>query len=140
MTMREFSYLLCAMAFAGLVLANGCVASRGVAVDLGASGIYPAEELEQAVAVVKADFAELAGCTLYSLKYAGDERSRQELEEANKGLAPDERYTACAVFDSVFRSPVAGGGAWEADELYYWSWILVKTGDGNWIVLTRGYA
>ncbi len=128
------------MAFAGLVLANGCMASKGVAVDYGSSEIHSVEELERAVAVVKADFAELAGCTLYSLKYAGDERSRMELEEANKGLAPDERYTACAVFDSVFRSPVAGGGAWEPNERYYWSWILVKTGDGNWIVLTRGYA
>ncbi len=119
----------------------GCVRGDGrVSVDFGSSSLYSRAEMEEAVAVVVEDFAGLAGCRLISLSFAGDERCRAELEYANRDRAPGELYTACIVFDSVFRSPVAGGGAWEANELYRWSWILARTGDGAWTVINRGYA
>ena len=133
--------LLFIFAAGTLVLGNaGCKTATQVTVDYRTSKLYSAEELDKAVAAVKADFANLAGCKLISLKFAGDDRCKQELEYANKDRAEEAHYTACIVFDSVFRSPVAGGGAWEPNELYRWSWILVKTGDGTWIVINKGYA
>ena len=130
------------VALAGvLVLVNaGCMNNRSLSVDYGTSNMHSVEEMDLAVAAVKADFAQMEGCKLYSLRYAGDERCRQELEYANKERAQEDRYTDCIVFDSVFRSPVAGGGAWEPNELYRWSWLLAKKGNGAWIVISKGYA
>ena len=135
-----FVSLFCVVAGV-LVLSNaGCINNRPLSVDYGTSQMHSVEEMELAVAAVKADFAQMEGCKLYSLKYAGDERCRQELEYANKELSQEERYTDCIVFDSIFRSPVAGGGAWEPNKLYRWSWILAKKGNGAWIVINKGYA
>ncbi len=135
-----FVALFCVVA-GGFVLSNaGCMNNRPLSVDYGTSQMHSVEEMELTVAAVKADFAQMEGCKLYSLKYAGDERCRQELEYANKELSQEERYTDCIVFDSVFRSPVAGGGAWEPNKLYRWSWILAKKGNGAWIVINKGYA
>ena len=133
--------LLFVFSFGILVLGNaGCKTVTQVSVDYGTSRLYSSAEMDKAVAAVKADFANLAGCKLISLKFAGDDRCKQELEYANKDRAKDAHYTACIVFDSVFRSPVAGGGAWEPNKLYRWSWTLAKTGNGAWIVINKGYA
>ena len=118
----------------------GCATDRPVSVKYGTSQLYSAAEMAQAVEVIQADFATLSGCRLYSLTYAGDERCRQELEYANRDSAPEERYAACIVFDSVFRSPPDAEGAWEANALYYWSWILARTANGAWVVINKGYA
>ena len=61
---------------------------------------------------------------------------RKEFEKLLKAVKAGD----CIVFDSVFRSPVAGGGAWEPNKLYRWSWILAKKGNGAWIVINKGYA
>ncbi len=133
--------LLLVFASGTLVLGNvGCKTATQVSVDYGMSQLYSSAEMDKAVAAVKADFANLAGCKLISLKFAGDERCKQELEYANKDRAQEAHYTACIVFDSIFRSPVAGGGAWEPNELYTWSWTLAKTGNGAWVVINKGYA
>ena len=118
----------------------GCMAAKSVSVNYGTSKLYSVVEMEKAIEAVKEDFTKLEGCRLYSLSYAGDERCKQELEYANKGRSQDDLYTECIVFDSVFRSPHAGGGAWEANKKYYWSWILAKTANGGWMVINKGYA
>ena len=126
-----------------LVLALGnaaCMSTKELKVDYGTSQLYSVAEIDLAIAALKEDFDKMAGCRLYSLKYAGDKRCQKELEHANKGREANERYTDCIVLNSVFRAPVAGGGAWEPNELYHWSWILVKKGNGAWIVINKGYA
>ena len=48
--------------------------------------------------------------------------------------------TACIEFPSDFRSPVAGGGAWEPDTEYSnRQWWLARTEGGTWALITRGY-
>ena len=139
----------CRIAFAVLFLLSvgilgllnaGCVSDKPVSVDYGTSKLYSRTDMDLAVVALKDDFDKMTGCRLYSLKFAGDERCRQELEIANRGRAQSELYTDCIVFDSVFRSPVAGGGAWEPNKRYYWSWVLARTGDGAWTVINKGYA
>ena len=135
------AFLVLLLMNGALVLGHfGCMPSKSVSVNYGTSQLYSTAEMDKAIVVVKEDFAKLEGCTLYSLSYAGDERCKQELEYANKGRAKDELYTECIVFDSVFRSPRAGGEAWEANKKYYWSWILAKTANGAWVVINKGYA
>ncbi len=127
--------VLCAAAAA--VLLHVLIWNRPVTVDRGASALYSDEEIDRAVEVVKAKFAEMKGCRLISLSYAGDEKSQEELAYYNRELQAG--YTDCIVLNSEFRSPVFGGGAWDANSLYQWGWILVRTGDGPWTVLTSGY-
>ena len=113
-------------------------ALRPVSVDYGESDTHSIEEIDAAVTVVRLHFLKMSGCKLYSLSYAGDERCAAELAYANRGGAVN--YTDCIVLNSVFRSPVVGGGAWEANELYTWSWIIAKTGPGVWTLINYGNA
>ena len=129
--------VLCAAAAAGLLYV--WMITRPVTVDRGASALYSDEEIDRAVEAVKAKFADMKGCRLISLSYAGDEKSKEELDYYNRVLQTGGPYTDCIVLNSKFRSPIFGGGAWEANSLYHWNWILVRTGDGPWTVLTSGY-
>lgn len=54
-----------------------------------------------------------------------------ELEEANDNK---ESFTQCISFDSSFRSPKNGGGAWNANEEYthgHGGWRVAKAERGN---------
>ena len=110
-----------------------------VTIDYGASTRYSHDDIDAAVKVVLDAFSEFDGCTLYSLTYAGDEMGNENIEYCCS-LGDNTDYTECIVFNSSFRSPKNGGGAWEANEIYTWSWYLAKETDGEWVLLTYGYA
>ncbi len=109
-----------------------------VSVDYGESELFTREEMSAAVDAIKLDCMSMIGVKLFSLKYAGDERSRRELDYANTYLNDGVPYTDCIVFNSVFAPPLRLGGAWDG-HLYDWSFILVRYGAGPWIVLEKGY-
>ena len=113
--------------------------TEGAKVDVGESALYTEEERLAAAEAVKAKFAELNGCKLNSLTFSGDERCEKELESL-KTRDDVKDATACIVFDSSFRSPKNGGGAWEANEVYTWSWMVARTAAGAWEVVNYGYA
>ena len=125
--------VLIAAAFAFIVF-------RPVDVDYGTSEIYSKSDLDAAVRAVKFDFSSMLGCSNLSLHYAGDEKSQRELEAANYGRIPGDEYVACIVFDSSFDSPKTAYGAWDKNSTYEWSWIIVKTANGTWKVINKGYA
>ena len=56
------------------------------------------------------------------------------IKDSNK-----EAFTQCIAFESSFRSPKKGGGAWEANEEYTWSWWLARSEGGEWNLMTWGY-
>ena len=107
-----------------------------VLIAAGNSELFTQEEIDAAAEAVLADFENLDGCKLYSLTFAGDEKCLAEVDYVNTFGA----YTNIVVFDSVFRSPLFGGGGWNANELYYWSWYVGRSPDGTWQVVTTGYA
>lgn len=111
-----------------------------VRVDYEESEYYSKDDIDAAVAAVKKDFLSMRGCKLYALQYAGDEKSNDELATYNRDLPETDRAADCIVLNSVFRSPIRGGGAWNANEIYTWNWIVVKDSQGNWIVVNKGYA
>lgn len=112
--------------------------TEGVKLRLGSSSLYTEEERSAAAEAVKKKFKEMNGCRLFSLTFAGDERCQQELQSWNR-MDETRRYEEMIVFDSVFRSPKNGGGAWNANEIYTWNWMVAKT-DGGWEVVNYGYA
>lgn len=113
-----------------------CSNADNAQIDYGKSEIYSQEDMESAVNLIKEDFSEMKGCKLYSLTYAGDEESKENLEYYNS--LDKDNFDQCIVFSAHFRSPLTGGGAWEKNQEYYWNWILVREKDGKWVVLTKG--
>lgn len=108
-------------------------------IDLGSSGLYTEEQMEDAVFEIKREFATWDGCELHSIRYAGDECNSEENVQWMNDLAGEQQYEQCIEFLTDFHSPVEGGGAWEPDDEYtdYQFW-LGQTEDG-WDLLTFGY-
>lgn len=114
--------------------------TRPVTVDYGVSEKYTQEEMESAVEIIIDRMKKMEGCVLYSVTYRGDEYCESELEYVNT-LADEDKgevFVDCIVFTTDFRSPLFGGGAWNPNRLYHWTWYLARTDGGEWILLTFG--
>ena len=109
---------------------------KPITVDYKNSDIYSQEEIKSAVECVKDDFKSLHGCKLYSLSYAGDEQVQRETAYR---LERESQYEEYILIDSVFRSPIFGGGGWNSDDIYTWHWILGRNAGGEWVVIDKGY-
>lgn len=128
--------------FAMILLLAACSNMNGktaeVKIDYGNSLLYTHEEMDSAITEIKEQFSEFEGCELHSLTFAGDEKCASELSYC-RSLRETEEITDCIVFHSSFRSPKNGGGSWESNKVYTWSWYLARTESGQWILLTYGY-
>ncbi len=127
-------------------LFTGCEKAdmSNVKIDYGTSSIYSEEDMDAAIEVIKKKFSSLEGCELHSLSYRSDEECNRvgniawmnDLGEANGNR---EIFTQCIAFDSSFCSPKEGGGGWEPNEEYTWSWWLARSEGGEWKLMTWGY-
>ena len=144
MTMKKiFVMTICIVLMFALVgCENGKTAN--VVIDYGTSSIYTKADMNAAIEVIKKQFNSMDGCELHSLSYSSDDdcnnseciKWMNDLEEANDNK---EVFTQCIMFNSSFRSPKNGGGAWEANEEYTWSWWLARSEGGAWKLMTWGY-
>ena len=103
--------------------------------DWTESKIYSNDVIAAAGDALIEDFNKLKGCKLYSYTYAGDEKSEENLAYINEF----GHYDQCIVFESVFRSPLFGGGGWNANSIYTWTWYLGREYGGEWVVVQKGY-
>ena len=115
-----------------------------VKVDYGTSSIYSKEDMDAAIEVIKKQFSTFEGCELHNLSYKSDEESNNAdniawMNDLEKGDHDKEVFVQCIAFDSSFRSPIKGGGAWNANEEYTWSWWLARSEGGEWKLMTWGY-
>ena len=100
--------------------------------------------MDTAIDQIKETFKSLEGCELHSLSYSSDDVCldqenivwMNDLEHANDDK---QVFTQCIMFNSSFRSPKKGGGAWEPNEEYTWSWWLARSEGGEWKLMTYGY-
>ena len=107
-------------------------------IDYGSSEIYSREDMDDAIKLIKDQFYSWEGCKLYSIYYTDDSFCQREIEYVNTLAEDGVTYTECIVFRTRFRSPVFGGGAWNANFEYDWSWYLARTEGGEWDLLTWG--
>lgn len=139
--MRYGLPLLCILLIISLV-ACGTVAPDAK-IDFGSSLIYTEEDMRDAVGRIKQQFALMDGCVLHSLSYSSDDCNSAEniawMNDLRGSDDGDAEFTQCIMFESSFRSPKNGGGAWDADEEYTWSWWLARSDGGNWHLMTWGY-
>ncbi|MBQ6021622.1 MAG: zf-HC2 domain-containing protein [Clostridia bacterium] len=122
--------------FAAFLFFDSHPVSHAIYFDWTGSDIYPNDVIAAAGDALVKDFESLHGCKLYSFTYAGDEISKENLAYINEF----GHYDECIVFESVFRSPLFGGGGWNAHEIYTWTWYLGRVYGGEWEVVQRGYA
>lgn len=107
-------------------------------IDYGSSELYSREDMDDAIKLIKDQFYSWEGCKLYSIYYTDDSFCQREIEYVNTLADDGVTYTECIVFRTRFRSPVFGGGAWNANFEYDWSWYLARTEGGEWDLLTWG--
>ena len=107
-------------------------------IDYGSSEIYSKEDMDEAITLIKDQFYSWEGCKLYSIYYTDDGFCQREVDYVNTLADDGVVYTECIVFRTRFRSPIFGGGAWNANFEYDWSWYLARTDGGEWDLLTWG--
>ena len=107
-------------------------------IDYGSSEIYSREDMDEAITLIKDQFYSWEGCKLYSIYYTDDSFCQREVDYVNTLADDGVVYTECIVFRTRFRSPIFGGGAWNANSEYDWSWYLARTDGGEWDLLTWG--
>lgn len=109
-------------------------------IEYGDSTIYSQEDMDAAIARIRAEFDTWEGCELHSIRYMGDENNNDENIQWTNELNEGKNYTQCIAFESDFHSPKNGGGAWTADVEYTnWQWWLARSDGGDWDLLTWGY-
>ncbi len=101
------------------------------------SEIYSQEEIEAAVDVIKKEFGRRwNGCTLTEIYYAGDEKTADHQEWADRNAA-DEVIVLISSFDV---DSTGGDGSLNPGSTYKnWMWILVRTNGGEWVHVDHGY-
>lgn len=115
-----------------------------VEIDYGTSELYTAEEMDEAIALILAEFDTWEGCEMHSIRYFSDECSSGEfvawMNELAEAREPGTTFTQCIAFRSDFHSPVEAYGAWEPDQEYTnWEWWLAREDGGSWQLMTWGY-
>jgi hypothetical protein len=102
-------------------------------IDYGTSELYSKEDMDKCIPQIYDKINEFESVKeLYSITYAGDERCRQETEEAGKDII---------VFLSDFSTKRNAGGAWNDNDDYTdWGWIFEKGDNGEWNLRGWGYA
>lgn len=121
-----------------LILVFACINLRPASIDYGNSDVYSQQDMDEAIKMIKDRFYSWKGCKLYSISYAGDDFCERELDYCNTLADDGVTYTECIVFRMRFRSPIFGGGAWNPNFEYDWSWYLARTQGGEWELLTWG--
>ena len=109
---------------------------KGVKIDYNNCTEYSKDDIDSAAKVVMEKVEEMEGCVLFSLKFS----NADELDYC-RSLNEPANYEECIVFNSAFRSPLKSRfGAWNTNSLYTWDWYLARVKDGQWELVTWGYA
>lgn len=131
-------HLACVLAIACIASFAGCGGDvSDVKVVEYQSETYTEKDIETAIEVVKDYFKEeFKGCTLTEITYAGDEKSADYVEWAER-INRDE----VIVLTSSFEVDSSGGdGSLNPDSTYTgWMWILARNSGGNWQHVDHGY-
>lgn len=121
-----------------LIIVFTCVSLWPASIDYGTSDIYSRQDMTEAIDLIKEKFNSWDGCKLYSINYTDDDFCQRELEYCNTLAEEGITYDECIVFRMQFRSPIFGGGGWNGNFRYDWSWYLARTEGGKWELLTWG--
>ena len=132
---KIFATILCVLVVLCLSACGGNVSNVRTH-DVG-SAVYSQDEIDSAIDVIKQEFkSNWKGCTLTEIYYAGDDRSEDYQEWADRNNADE-----VLVLLSSFSVDASGGdGSLNPNSTYdNWMWILVRTNGGQWRHVDHGY-
>ena len=132
---KYISIILASMCALSLIACGGDVSD--VKILECQSEIYTDEDIKEAIEVTKKYFKkEFSGCTLTEIGYAGDEKSLDYSEWAERNSA-DEVIVLISSFDV---DSSGGDGSLNPNSTYdNWMWILVRSSGGKWQHVDHGY-
>lgn len=131
--------------WAVVIMALGLTACGGkledVPIDYGTSEIYSQSDMDEAINLIKREFAVWEGCELHRISYTSDEcNSEENIAWMNDLGGENSEFTQCIAFVMDFHSPKTDAGAWNPDQEYTnWQWWLARTDSGTWQLMTSGY-
>src|SRR5574344_928769 len=100
------------------------------------SEIYSEEDIAAAIDTIKKEFKSWKGCTLTEIYYAGDDKSKDHQDWADRNKS-DEVIVLLSSFDV---DSSGGNGSLNPNSTYdNWMWILVRTNGGQWQHVDHGY-
>ena len=126
---------LCVMFVFGLCACGGKISNLNTPdVD---SAMYSQKDITAAINVIKREFLiNWSGCTLTDIYYAGDEKTKEHQDWADRYSA-DEVIVLLSTFDV---DDSGGDGSLNPNSTYTnWMWILVITNNGQWKHVDHGY-
>lgn len=126
---------LCVMFVFGLCACGGKISNLNTPdVD---SAMYSQKDITAAINVIKREFLiNWSGCTLTDIYYAGDEKTKEHQDWADRYSA-DEVIVLLSTFDV---DDSGGDGSLNPNSTYTnWMWILVRTNNGQWKHVDHGY-
>lgn len=122
-----------AITLALMIFLSGCGKVSGVNETIGPSAIYTPQEIENAMDVVKRQFAAgFEGCILLELWY-DEEVSLKQADEWAEQYGAKEAIVLLSNF-YVTKNPTFSSNT----TMKNWSWILVRN-NGGWELKTSGY-
>ena len=101
------------------------------------SETYSQQDIAAAIDVIKKEFkSNWKGCTLTEIYYAGDDKSQNHQDWADRNNADE-----VLVLLSSFSVDASGGdGSLNPNSTYdNWGWILVRINGGQWRHVDHGY-
>ena len=101
------------------------------------SEVYSRQDIASAIDVIKKEFkSNWKGCTLTEIYYAGDDKSQNHQDWADRNNADE-----VLVLLSSFSVDTSGGDSSLNSNSTYdnWMWILVRTNGGQWRHVDHGY-
>ena len=130
--------LICAWLCVAFIMIAGC--HRGkideVQIVLGESELYSEQELQAAADIILRQFSNgFDGCTLRELSY----NEEDSLKEADAWAKQYEAKEAIVFSSRFVVSPDYGNGPFSPGDTHYYSWILVKDKNNDWVLKTWGY-
>lgn len=131
-------YIAVIMVIISLLSLAGCGGDVSeVKVSEYQSETYTDKEIESAIEVAKDYFKkEFKGCTLTEISYAGDEKSTDYVEWAER-VEGDEVIVLTSSFDV---DSSGGDGSLNPNSTYSgWMWILARSNGGEWKHVDHGY-
>ena len=134
---KKIRTIICSVVLT-LIIVFTCISLWPASIDYGTSDIYSRQDMSDAIDLIKKEFYSWDGCKLYSINYTDDDLCQRELEYCNTLAKDGVTYDECIVFRMQFRSPIFGGGGWNTNFRYDWSWYLARTEGGEWELLTWG--
>jgi D-alanyl-D-alanine carboxypeptidase len=122
--------------------ASAAEASAAGNEESGESTLFTKEDMDSAIALINAEFANWEHCDSLEVSYTSDEECNEENIAWMNSLADEgaEPFTQCMKFVSTFSTDAEADGAWEPETEYNdYEWWLARTEGGQWQLMTWGY-